>query len=114
MNVATKAAKSRSKTKTRKVTGIDNTQHRGMADEYLVNGRNKVQAYLKFYQNAKYDTARTQAPAIFAEPSIAAYIEERESELSEKYGLTQDRVRRELARLVFSDVRKLFDENGNI
>lgn len=110
--MAAKAAKSKSKAKTRKVTGIDNKQHRDLADEYLVNGRNKVQAYLKVYPKAKYDSARTTAPAIFAEPSIVAYIEEREAELAEKYNITRERILQEVARLAFVDVRKLFTESG--
>ena len=82
-------------------------------DEYLANGRNGTRAYLKVYPNAKYDTARTLAPKIFANLRVSKYLEKREVELREKYQLTTDDVMRSLSQALHFDPANLYNEDGS-
>lgn len=88
--------------------------YRQMADEYMRNGRNRTQAYLHVFPDTAYDSARVAASNVFADPNISAYIQECEAAVLQKYQVTRERVIQELSRLAFSDLRKLYKDDGTI
>lgn len=57
--------------------------------------------------------ARVTGSRLLTEPNIAAEINKRNAELNEKYDLSADRIKQELARLCFSDPGKLFNADGS-
>lgn len=83
-------------------------------EEYLANGRNGTRAYLKVYPHVTEDTARSSAPPLLAKPSVKSYLEKREYEMLADLNITTRRVLLEASRLAFFDVRKLYDESGNL
>lgn len=53
-------------------------KQRAFADEYIFNGGNGTQAYLKVYKNVKNeDTARANASRLLANANVARYIREK-------------------------------------
>lgn len=64
-------------------------------EEYLKNGRNRAQAYLKVFPGTKNpDVAATLGYRLFSNEQVAAYLTQREEELRAKYRLTTDDVMR--------------------
>lgn len=57
--------------------------HANIVEEYLNNGHNKVQAYLKCYPEAAYSTAANGFKRIVNLPEVAAYIQARHNEIKE-------------------------------
>jgi phage terminase small subunit len=53
-------------------------------DEWLVNSRNGVKAYQKFYPKSKYKSADSNFRKILENTRIAKYVEEKTSETSQK------------------------------
>ena len=80
-------------------------------DEYLID-LNGAQAAIRAGYSAR--TARQIATEILSKPDIAEAIQEAQEKRSKRTGITQDAVLRELARIVFFDIRRLYDENGNL
>jgi len=54
------------------------------------------------------------AAQLLAKPSIVSAIQDKQAEQLKKADLSAERVLEELRRLAFSDVRDLFDEQGNL
>lgn len=54
------------------------------ADEWLTNGNNGVQAYLKISPNVTYKTAGVEAQKYLKKPVIKEYIEKKQKETAEK------------------------------
>jgi len=44
-------------------------------NEYIANGQNATQAYLKAYPSCKYDTARNKSSILIAKTNVRAYID---------------------------------------
>lgn len=80
-------------------------------DEYLVD-LNATQAAIRAGYSAK--TANEQGARLLANVSVAEEISERKKKRQERTEITQDRVLQELYRLCFLDIRKAFDEHGNL
>jgi phage terminase small subunit len=83
-------------------------------EEYIANGRNAKQAYKKFHPKVTERTAEVEGSKFLRKPEVAAYLQQRELELQDKSQLTTERVLKELSRLVFIDVRKLYKEDGSL
>lgn len=83
-------------------------------EEYLRNGRNKTQAYLKVYRGRNPVSAATEACALFKKPQIDAYLTQREEELRAKYRLTTDDVIKSLSQALHFDPAKLYNEDGSL
>jgi phage terminase small subunit len=81
-------------------------RQRTFCEEYLVD-LNAAQAAIRAGYSAK--TARVIANETLAKPAVAAYLQQLLAERSQRTQVTADRVITEVARLGFSDVRKLFD-----
>ena len=75
-------------------------------DEYLID-LNASRAYKVAYKNCKSDlTARTNGSKLLTNTNIQEYISKKE--------VTQDMVIKELAKIAFLDIRKLYTENGQL
>lgn len=79
--------------------------------EYLID-LNGTQAAIRAGYSPK--TAATQAEALLRKPDIAASVTAHKAKQLERADLTATRVLEELRRLAFSDVRQLFDNDGNL
>lgn len=79
--------------------------------EYLVD-LNATQAAVRAGYSAK--TADTQGPRLLGNVGVSGAIAKGQSRVLAKAEVTAERVLKELGRLAFSDVRKLFDDKGNL
>lgn len=83
-------------------------------DEYLID-LNASRAYKVAYKKCKSDlTARTNGSKLLTNTNIQNYIDEKMKEREKRTAITQDMVIKELARIAFLDIRKIYDENGNL
>lgn len=80
-------------------------------EEYLVDV-NATQAAIRAGYAAK--NADVQGPALLQKPKIRDAIAAHRAKVSEKTGLTVERLDRQLERIAFSDLRKLYDENDQL
>ena len=72
-------------------------KHKLFANEYISNGQNATQAYLKAYPDASYETANVEGSKFLRKPSIRAYIEAELKKIEEKAILSRDEILRLLA-----------------
>jgi len=79
--------------------------------EYLVD-LNQTAAAVRAGYSEK--TASVQAVRLMGLPQVKEAIEAEMAKRSERTEITQDRVLQELARVGFSDIRKLFTEAGSL
>lgn len=83
-------------------------------DEYLTD-LNASRAYKVAYKNCKSDlTARTNGSKLLTKTNIQNYINEKIKERAQRTEVTQDMVIKELAKIAFLDIRKLYTENGQL
>lgn len=81
-------------------------------EEYLID-LNASRAYKTAYPNCKKDsTARTNGYRLLTNADIQNYISERQLKLAEQTSITQEKVLKEIAKIAFSDIRGLFNEDG--
>lgn len=80
-------------------------------EEYLVDV-NATQAAIRAGYSEK--TAHSQGQRLLKHVGVAAEIQKRMNERSARTEITSDKVLHELARLGFSDLRKLFNDNGSL
>lgn len=76
----------------------------------------KSEAYRRAYdtQNMKPETINRAAFELFDNPKITARVNELKAMHAKRHEVTVDRVLKEYARLAFLDIRKAFDESGNL
>ena len=88
---------------------LTDKQHR-FCEEYLANGYNGTQAAI----SAGYseDSARQLASDTLSKPYIQTYLEDRKAQIAARLEVNQDRILRELSRIAFSDIRKLYNVDG--
>lgn len=86
-------------------------KHRRFIAEYLTD-LNATQAAIRSGYSRK--TAGSQAFDLLKKPEIAAEVARLQAQHLDDAGLTATRVREEIARLAFSDIRRLFDARGNL
>lgn len=84
-------------------------RQRVFCDEYLVD-LNGTEAAKRAGYSAK--TARVMAQQNLEHPAVIEHLSKLMKERAERTQLTADRVITEVARLGFSDLRKLFDDKG--
>jgi phage terminase small subunit len=94
----------------RKVGKLDERQER-FCQEYLKD-LNGTRAATRAGYSAK--TARSKAAQLLTTVNVKARVDELQARREQRTEITQDSVLRELARIGFSDARKLFDENGKL
>ncbi len=81
-------------------------------DEYLVD-RNGTRSYLKGYPNVKLEeTAAAAASRLLKNVKIKAYIEARLAKLQKETEATVERILQEECQLAYSDIRKIFNDEG--
>lgn len=80
-------------------------------DEYLID-LNATQAAIRAGYSKK--TAEWIGPQLLGKTHVSEAVSERMKAREQRTEITQDRVLKELARLAFLDIRKAFDENGNL
>ncbi len=83
------------------------------ADEYLIEP-NGSRAYKIAYGVKSDEVAAAGASRTLKLVKVAAYIAARQRKLQSSLEITQERVLKEAARIAFADLRKLFDEDGNL
>lgn len=82
------------------------------ADEYLID-LNATRAYKVAYPKIKNDeTASANGSRMLRNAKVDDYIQKRMKDREKRTEVTQDMVLKELAKLGFFDIRKLFDDNG--
>lgn len=92
---------------------MTNAQKR-FCDEYLID-LNATRAYKVAYPNCKKEeTARANGSRLLAKANIQIYVTEKIKEREQRTEITQDMVIKELAKIAFLDIRKLYTENGQL
>ncbi len=86
-------------------------RHLAFVDEYMKD-RNATQAYIRAGYSAK--AANVNAARLIANDSVSAEIAKRVEEYSRTAGLKVVDLLEQGKRLVFADIRKLFDEQGKL
>jgi phage terminase small subunit len=79
--------------------------------EYLID-LNATQAAVRAGYSER--TAAEQASRLLKNVKVSAAVADAKSSIAEKLGITAERVLTEYARLAFLDIRKAFDEEGNL
>ena len=83
-------------------------------DGYLID-LNATRAYKVAYPTCKKDnTARANSSKLLTNTNIQEYIKSRQIEMQKRTEITQDKVIKELAKIAFLDIRKLYTENGQL
>ena len=83
-------------------------------DEYLID-LNATRAYKVAYLRCKKDeTANVNGSKLLRNAKVQEYISERMKEREQRTEVTQDMVIKELAKIAFLDIRKLYTENGQL
>ena len=80
-------------------------------DEYLID-LNATQAAIRAGYSAK--TANEQGARLLTNVSVRSAIAAAQQERAKRTHITQDRVLQEIARIAFSDVRALYNEDGSL
>ena len=81
-------------------------------DEYLID-LNATRAYKFAYKRCKKDeTANVNGSKLLRNTKVKEYIAQKQTEIQKRTEITQDRVLKELAKIAFGDIRKLYTENG--
>ncbi len=63
--------------------------HKAFADEYLVNGFNATQAYLKAYPDSTEEAAESSASRLLSNAKVKEYIEEQKKQIKEDAVMTK-------------------------
>ena len=83
-------------------------------DEYLID-LNATRAYKVAYPRYKKDeTANAASSRLLRNVKVQEYISEKMKEREQRTEITQDMVIKELAKIAFLDIRKLYTENGQL
>ena len=90
-------------------TNVLNSKQLRFIDEYLIDF-NATQAAIRAGYSKK--TASEQSFALLRKLQIQTAIQAKQKELASRAGITRERIISEIARIAFSDVRKLFNEAG--
>lgn len=81
-------------------------------NEYLNNGRNATRAAIAVGYSEK--TAYSQGQRLLKNVEISEFIGQRQDKVIQKLELSYERHALEYARLAYSDVRKLYNEDGTL
>ena len=83
-------------------------------DEYLID-LNATRAYKVAYPRCKKDeTANAASSRMLRNVKVQEYISKKQQEIEKRTEITQDMVIKELAKIAFLDIRKLYTENGQL
>ena len=93
-------------------SGEDNA--RLFVAEYMSNGRNATQAYLKHHPHVTTKSATCLGSMMLRGERVREMIEAEMEEAMKKYEVTPERIIQELACLAFLDISDLYDEAGQL
>lgn len=84
-------------------------------EAYILTG-NASEAYRRSYEASRMaaKTITEKASRLLTQDNIAAMVEELQGRLRAKFELSAERVIREYMKIAFADIRKCFDEAGNL
>lgn len=83
-------------------------------NEYLID-MNATRAYKVAYPSCKKnETARANGSRLLTKANIQEYVSEKMKAREQRTKITQDMVIKELAKIAFLDIRKLYTENGQL
>ena len=83
-------------------------------DEYLID-LNATRAYKVAYKSCKKDeTANVNGSRLLRNAKVQEYISRKQKQIEKRTEVTQDRVIKELAKIAFLDIRKLYTDNGQL
>ena len=83
-------------------------------DEYLID-LNATRAYKVAYSRCKKDeTANVNGSKLLRNTKVQEYISRKQKQIEKRTEVTQDRVIKELAKIAFLDIRKLYTDNGQL
>lgn len=83
-------------------------------DEYLID-LNATRAYKVAYPRCRKDeTANAASSRMLRNVKVQEYISKKQQEIEKRTEVTQDMVIKELAKIAFLDIRKLYTENGQL
>ena len=91
------------------MSALQNHRHELFA-QGLVEGKTADQAYT----NAGFKPGRNNASRLRANENVQARIKELQKRGLERHDITVDRIIEEYVKIGFSDIRKIFDEDGNL
>lgn len=81
-------------------------------NEYLIDF-NATRAYKKAYPNCQKDkVARANSSRLLTKANIKEYIDQKTREKEERAEITQNDIIKQLARIAFGDIRRLYNDNG--
>jgi phage terminase small subunit len=86
-------------------------KRRRFIQEYLIDLNGTQAATRAGYAAGSADVT---AARLLGDARVKQEIERKQAEIAMKMAITQEKVLRELAKIGFSDVRKLYDEHGNL
>jgi len=80
--------------------------------EYMRNGNNGTQAAIK----AGYSTkgAKEQASYLLTNNNISKFLDQLKNDLGLRIGISAEAIASEMAKIGFSNVKSIFDEDGNL
>jgi phage terminase small subunit len=86
-------------------------KQQSFVDQYLID-LNATQAAIRAGYSEK--TATVQASRLLTNVKVQAALAKGRQELADQAGISQERVLKEYAKLAFLDIRKAFDDAGNL
>lgn len=109
------AGRKRGYNKDGKPNKITLKRYEAFANEYVANGLNATQAYLKIYKNSKNEkSARVQSCNLLTNHNVQEFIQKAQAEAAKKTEITRDMLLAELAAIGFADLSTMVDENGQV
>lgn len=91
-----------------------NKNQKAFCREYMKNGKNGLQAYMKVYKCKKEETAKANASRLLTNDNIQKYISELEKEIKEKDLITIEEIIKELKAIAFVDRTKISKIQNNL
>lgn len=90
-------------------------KHKQFVDEYIANGYNATRSYLAVYKNCKNDeNARVEGSKLLRTPNVRAYLNEKTTQLSEKYDITHQFLVEQYLALIKSCMTEGLDGRGTV
>lgn len=91
-------------------------KHQQFADNLLADGEmNATRAYQKTYPGTTEEAARRSASRLLTHDDVKTYLKAAQKNLSERTGITAERVVRELASIGFADTTQaIYIKNGKV
>jgi phage terminase small subunit len=101
-------AEKKKRSKTERIDKL-NSRHLAFIDEYIVNGLNGTQAYLKVYR-CKMQTALANSAKLLGNANIKEELNKRLTSSAEKMGITRERLLKSMGNIAFGDITHIVDK----